>query len=59
MLKIMMLTLLAIVAIFMIARIARHPAITRRLAGFLNNPTIRSILIQGLWRIIRLLIFRR
>ena len=59
MLKIIALTLLAILAIFVIARLARHPAVARRLGGLFNNPIIRTILIQGLWRIIRLLIFRR
>ncbi|MGB1910219.1 MAG: hypothetical protein ACPHVM_08215 [Candidatus Puniceispirillaceae bacterium] len=59
MLKIIALTLLAILAIFIIARLARRLAVARRLGGLFNNPIIRTILIQGLWRIIRLLIFRR
>ncbi|MGB0756102.1 MAG: hypothetical protein ACPGQU_06720 [Candidatus Puniceispirillaceae bacterium] len=59
MLKIIALTLLAILAIFIIARLARRPAVARKLVGLFDNPIIRTILIQGLWRIIRLLIFRR
>jgi len=59
MLKIIALSLLAVLAIFVIARLLRHPAISRRLASLFQNPLIRTILIQGLWRIIRLLIFRR
>ena|GEM_PF-1542551 len=59
MLKIIALSLLAVLAIFVIARLLRHPAISRRLDSLFQNPLIRTILIQGLWRIIRLLIFRR
>ena len=46
MLKIIALTLLAILAIFVIARLARRPAVAQ--AGrIINNPIIRTILIQG------------
>lgn len=57
MLKAIILAILVLVVLLILLR--RSPAIKARMNGLLRQPLVRSVLIQGLLRLIRFLIFRR
>lgn len=57
MLKALILAILIMFVLLILLR--RIPAIRTRMNNLLRQPLIRSILFQGLWRLIRFLIFRR
>ena len=57
MLKLILLSALVVGVIMLVLRkVPRLRVYTQRL---LQNPIVRAILFRGLWRLIRLLIFRR
>ena len=52
--------ILAILIMFVLLFLLRRiPPIRTRMNNLLRQPLVRSILFQGLWRLIRFLIFRR
>ena len=57
MLKAIILAILVLVVLLILLR--RSPAIKARMNILLRQPLVRSVLIQGLLRLIRFLIFRR
>ena len=57
MLKALILTILIMFVLLFLLR--RIPPIRTRMNNLLRQPLVRSILFQGLWRLIRFLIFRR
>lgn len=57
MLKAIILAILVLVVLLILMR--RSPAIKARINSLLRQPLVRSVLIQGLLRLIRFLIFRR
>ena len=57
MLKALILAILIMFVLLILLR--RIPAIRTRMNNLLHQPLVRSILFQGLWRLIRFLIFRR
>ena len=57
MLKAIILAILVLVVLLILLR--RNPAIKARMNSLLRQPLVRSVLIQGLLRLIRFLIFRR
>ena len=57
MLKLIVLSALVVAVIMLVLRkVPRLRVYTQRL---LQNPIVRTILFRGLWRLVRLLIFRR
>ena len=57
MLKLILLSALVVgVIILVLRKVPRLRVYTQRL---LQNPIVRTILFRGLWRLVRLLIFRR
>ena len=57
MLKALILAILIVVVVLFFLR--RIPAIKSRVNSLLRHPLVRSVLIQGLLRLIRFLIFKR
>ena len=57
MLKAIILAILVLMVLLILLR--RSPAIKARINNLLRQPLVRSVLIQGLLRLIRFLIFRR
>ena len=57
MLKALILAMLVMMVVLIFMR--RSPAVKARLNNFLRHPFVRSVLIQGLLRLLRFLIFRR
>lgn len=57
MLKALILAILIMFVLLILLR--RIPVIRTRMNNLLRQPLVRSILFQGLWRLIRFLIFRR
>ncbi|EHI49434.1 hypothetical protein HIMB100_00003950 [SAR116 cluster alpha proteobacterium HIMB100] len=57
MLKALILAILIMFVLLILLR--RIPAIRTWMNNLLRQPLVRSILFQGLWRLIRFLIFRR
>ena len=57
MLKAIILAILVLVVLLILLR--RSPAIKARMNNLLRQPLVRSVLIQGLLRLIRFLIFKR
>ena len=57
MLKAIILAILVLVVLLILLR--RSPAIKARMNSLLRQPLVRSVLIQGLLRLLRFLIFRR
>jgi hypothetical protein len=57
MLRIVILSLLAIAVVVLVMRLS--PRLRARMAGIMQSPFVRQILVGVVLRIIRLLIFRR
>lgn len=57
MLKALILAMLVMMVVLIFMR--RSPAVKARINNFLRHPFVRSVLIQGLLRLLRFLIFRR
>ena len=57
MIKIIIIASLAATLVLFAIRL--FPALRSQIQRLLQNPFVRAILLRGLWRLIRLLIFRR
>jgi len=59
MLKILLISLSVCVIMLVMMRLFPRLRIAERLSRLSQNPTVRTLLIRGLWRLIQLIIFRR